>query len=85
MILVSVHKFKVPEFLLPALYDGDISDFDDRDIAVLDAANLTFKQLCSGKEYFVVGKPKSEKYFTHNPDFINLGCDVVDINVSVLV
>ena len=85
MKIISIHKFKIPEFLLTALYDGDITDFDENDLIFLRNANEIIKNLKEkDNQYIVIGKPKKEKYFTHNPDFIDLGCDVYDINVTVL-
>lgn len=85
MIIVNVHKFKIPDFLLPALHDGDITDFTSHDEDILKTANKEFEELCSEGEEFIVAKLKSgqKAYPCDNPDFTKHRCKVYDLLVTI--
>jgi len=84
---VAVYEFKVPSFLMSALVNDDKSGFDEEDEKILDKTEKTFFDLTEeneGDSWVLDYGEDQEPYFTWNPDFINLGCDVLDCKLYIL-
>lgn len=87
MKTAAEYEFKMPSFLLSAIYNGDVSGLNDEDIRTFNRVEQKAHDLMKkekGSSYvWGMDDPDQEPYFTWNPDFINLGCDVVDMQLVI--
>lgn len=84
MKIKATYNFKIPTHLLSALVNSDYSGLDDDDFAALHLANEQFDELviCHSGETYTMDFD-DEEYFTWSPDFIGLGCNVVDMKLHI--
>ena len=85
MKIIDVHQFKIPDFLMPALNYGDITDLTPLDEEARKQAIKEFEELCSEDEQYVVAIIKSgqKSYFCDKPSFTDIRCDVYDVLVTI--
>lgn len=87
MKILNTYEFKLPEFLLPALINDDRTGLSDEDEKTFKKAEDTFKELTEENKgnYYTIdyGNNDEDAYFTWRPDFLNVGCNVVDIKVHI--
>jgi hypothetical protein len=87
MKTIAEYGFKMPSFLLSAIYNGDFSGMTDADIRTYNRVEQKADDLMNknkGSSYvWGMIDPEQEPYFTWSPDFIKLGCDVVDMQLVI--
>ena len=85
MKIIEVKMFKVPDFLIPALEDGDITDFTSHDESILKTANEEFEELCCEGEHYLLSKVKAKQkpYTCDKPDFTKHKCNVYDLLLTI--
>lgn len=85
MKIIETYEFRLPTFLLCALINNDTSGLEEDDMEILKKANATFTKLANGRHWTISGWENSDniKYFSWQPDFTTLGCDVVDIELNI--
>ena len=83
----AIYEFKVPSFLMVGIFNADISGYEDEDIELLKKVEGKFNDLVKENKgdhwtLDILGDDQ-EPYFTWSPDFINLGCDVLDCELYI--
>lgn len=84
MKILNTYEYRLPEFLLPALVNGDITGLSEDGEEALRKAESAFSDLVKedkGSHYTI--DYEGESYFSWNPDFIPAGCNVVDVKVHI--
>jgi len=87
MKVLDVQKFKIPDFLMEPLNDGDLTELTPLDEKAYNKAIDTFNGLCNDKQIYHVGtvKKNQKSYFTRDADFVSYGCMAFDILVTVYI
>jgi len=89
---ITYYEFQVPDFLLSALFNGDLSGLEDEDVKLFEEAEKCFNSLMEenkGSSYILSiannedGGEQIDPYFTHSPDFCNLACNVFDCELHI--
>lgn len=85
MKIAKEYEFRIPTFLLSALVNGDLSGLDEDDEKTYRRMIAKFEELANGLPYTTSGWEDSDstKYFSYQPDFCSLGCEVVDITLNI--
>ena len=87
MIVYNEYDFRVPSFLMTGIINGDSSGYTEEDEDTLAAVIKHFNKLTPKCGHWTLEIPAedNESYFTSNPDFINLGCDVYDLKLTIFI
>lgn len=79
------YKFNLPSYLITAIEYGETDTLNDDDMKSLkkvhDSVDYYMKKNNGISSHWNYGE---EEYFTWNPDFGNLGCNVVDATLIIL-
>ena len=75
------YEYMMPIHFMPAIINGDVSGLPEEDQKIYAGIINTFTTLCDEGEFWelVEAEADSESYFSKNPDFIELGCNVCDV------
>jgi hypothetical protein len=83
----EIYEFKVPSFLMVGIFNDDVSGYSNEDIDILHKVLREFTDLVhkNNGNHWTLSIPEEEQepYFTWNPDFISLGCDVYDLELYI--
>ena len=87
MIVYEEYDFKVPEFLLTGIINGDTSGCTEEDEITCINTIQKFNKLTPACANWVLSIPTEgqESYFCANPDFIKLACNVFDLTLTILI
>jgi len=91
MKIISSYEYQLPDFLLPALFNADLSGLEDEDVKIFNKAEKEFQELVKinkGSNYTIdihnnEDGSEQEPYFAHDPDFCPLACNVIDCSIHI--
>jgi len=80
----EAYNYQIPDFVLPAVYNADISGLDDDDCAIVEKYESRLNELKKqlGADHYTISIVDDNPYFCAFPDFTRLGCDVYDCTVT---